>query len=294
MIGFVGLGNMGLPMASNLLKKGFGVIAYDLNADSLAKLAAAGGRPACSAAEVAQASHVVLMSLPSPAASWEVLSGEKGLLAGAEKGSIIVELSTILPDQARKMAARAEGQGVSLLDAGVSGGVASAASGKLTIMVGGPSDAFETALPMLKAIGENIYHVGPIGAGMVVKLVNNAIAHVNVVAALEGMALGVKAGVPAPVLAEIISKGTGRSYQFQSRVVERLLKRNFGPGMKLHLTHKDSLLACDLANQLGVPLFVTSAAHSVYQYAMNLGLSDSDYVAVVKIWEDALDIKISE
>ncbi len=294
MIGFVGLGNMGHGMAASLLKKGHDLVAYDVRQERVDLLVSGGARPARSAAEVARAAEVVMMSLPSPSASWEVLAGEKGILAGGHEGLIVVELSTISPDQAREMAVRAAERGLTLLDAGVSGGVARAEQGRLTIMVGGSREAFDRVLPVLQAIGENIYYVGPSGAGMVVKLVNNAIAHVNVVAAVEGLALGVKAGIPAGVLAQVIGNGTGRSYQFESRVAGRLLKRNLEAGMKLHLTHKDSVLACDLANQLGVPLFVTAAAHSVYQYAMNLGLSEMDYVAIAKIWEEALGVEIAE
>jgi 2-hydroxymethylglutarate dehydrogenase len=294
MVGFVGLGNMGQPMALNLVKKDFKIIAFDLRRECVELLATAGAHAAGSVAEVARQSDIILMSLPSPAASWAVFSGDGGLLANAHPGTIFVELSTISPSQARSMAEQASAAGMSLLDAGISGGVPSAVQGKLTIMVGGSQEIFQKAQPYLKAIGENIYYVGSSGTGMVVKLVNNAIAHVNVVAAIEGMALGVKAGVSAETLAEIIRKGTGRSYQFESRIAERLLKRNLQPGMKLELTYKDSRLACEMANELGVPLFVTAAAHSVFQYGMSLGLQESDYVAIAQIWEDALDIKIEE
>lgn len=292
MLGFVGLGNMGSPMARNLVKKGHAVVAFDLRKESVEALESAGAHAANSVAEVARQCDVVMMSLPSPAASWAVFSGEGGLLSNAKPGTIIVELSTISPSQAKAMADQASAAGLLLLDAGISGGVPSAIHGKLTIMVGGSELAYQKALPQLQAFGEEIYYVGPSGTGMVVKLVNNAIAHVNVVAAIEGMALGVKAGVSASALAEIICKGTGRSYQFESRVSARLLKRNFEPGMKLELTYKDSRLACDMANELGVPLFVTTAAHAVFQYGMSMGLDQSDYAAIARIWEDVLHIKI--
>ena len=294
MLGFVGLGNMGQPMALNLVKKGSEVVAFDLRRECIEPLVTAGAHAAASVAEVARQSDIILMSLPSPNSSWAVFWGKVGLVANAHPGTIIIELSTISPSQARSMAGQANAAGMSLLDAVSRAASTSAIRGKLTIMVGGSPEVFQKAQPFLEAIGENIYYVGPSGTGMVVKLVNNAIAHVNVVAAIEGMALGVKAGVSAETLAEIIRKGTGRSYQFESRVAERLLKRNLQAGMKLELTYKDSRLACEMANELGVPLFVTTAAHSVFQYGMSLGLQESDYVAIAQIWEDALDIKIEE
>ncbi len=294
MLGFIGLGNMGSPMARNLVKRGYPVLAFDLRKECIDELASIGAQAANSVAEVARQCDVIMMSLPSPAASWAVFSGDGGLLANARRGTIIVELSTISPSQAKTMAEQASAAGLVLLDAGISGGVPNAIQGKLTIMVGGSDEAYRTVESYLKAIGENIYYVGASGTGMVVKLVNNAIAHVNVVAAIEGMALGVKAGVSASTLAEIIRNGTGRSYQFESRVVERLLKRNFQPGMKLELTYKDSRLACEMANEFGVPLFVTTAAHAVFQYGMSLGLQQSDYASIAQIWEDSLNIKLAE
>ncbi|HHY38594.1 MAG TPA: NAD(P)-dependent oxidoreductase [Clostridia bacterium] len=291
-VGFIGLGNMGLPMARNLLKKGFPLTVYDISSDRSAVLAREGARVAQSPTDLAGRCDIICCSLPEPKVSREVIAGESGIAAGLRPGSIVVELSTVPPSLIREMCQVVERRGGWLLDAGVAGGVPNAEKGTLTIMVGGDRLAYERASAALQAIGSNIFYMGPSGHGMIAKIVNNAIAHVNVVAAVEGMALGVKAGLSPDLLAEVLSKGSANSYQFENRVKGRLLKRNFKPGMKLHLAYKDSRLACELGNELGVPLFVTGVAHSVYQEGMSAGWADEDYVTIAKIWEKLLGISI--
>lgn len=293
-IGFIGLGHMGKPMAINLIKSGYQIVVYDVKVDPVKELVTLGASRSESVQEIGAMCDIVMTSLPHPKISEEVWLGSQGILGEAKPQSIFVELSTISPALVQRIAELAASKSIEVLDAAVAGGVNRAVKGTLTLMVGGEKEAFQKTESVFKTIGENIFHVGKVGSGMVVKLVNNTMAHVNMIAIIEGMAMGVKAGVAPQMLYEVISKSSGNSYQFQDRLGGRILKGNFEPGMRLALAHKDSVLACELGQELGVPLFVTSAAHAVYEWAKLQDLNEKDYGAIMTLWEKLLKIRVRE
>lgn len=293
-IGFIGLGNMGKPMAINLIKSGYQMVVYDVKVDPVKELVTLGASRSESVQEIGAMCDIVMTSLPHPKISEEVWLGSQGILSEAKPQSIFVELSTVPPALVQRIAELVASKSIAVLDAAVAGGVTRAAKGTLTLMVGGEKEAFQKTKSVFRTIGENIFHVGKVGSGMVVKLVNNAMAHVNVIAIIEGIAMGVKAGVAPQMLYEVISKSSGDSYQFQNRFGGRILKGNFEPGMKLDLAYKDSVLACELGQELGVPLFVTSAAHAVYEWAKLQDLNEKDYGAIMTLWENLLKIRVRE
>ncbi|MFX0195148.1 MAG: NAD(P)-dependent oxidoreductase [Candidatus Hodarchaeota archaeon] len=285
-IGFIGLGNMGGPMAKNIAKSGYSLTVFDLRRELISAIEKEGAISSDSPKEVGEKSNIILTSLPSPEASESVWLGENGVLEGAESRSIFVELSTVPPELVKKVSVRASEKNVMVVDAGVSGGVRKAEDGTLTIMAGGRKEAFDKVYPILQVIGEKIYHVGDIGSGMIVKLINNAIAHVNVVAFIECVSVGLKAGININTLYEVISQGTGTSRQFETRFKDRIMKNAYRPGMKLDLVYKDSMLMQELAGQLGVPIFLTSVSHQVFEMGRAKGFGEMDYGILMKIWEE--------
>lgn len=285
-VGFIGLGNMGGPMAKNIAKSGYSLTVFDLRGELISAIEREGATSSGSPKEVGEKSDIILTSLPSPEASESVWLGENGVIEGAKSGSIFVELSTVQPELVKKVDIRASEKNVMAIDAGVSGGVKKAEDGTLTIMAGGKKEAFDRVYPILQVIGKRIYHVGDIGSGMIVKLINNAIAHINVVAFIECIAVGLKAGIDVDTLYEVISEGTGSSTQFETRFKDRIMKGNYQAGMKLDLVYKDSMLMQELACQLGVPVFLTSVSHQVFEMGRAKGFGEMDYGILMKIWEE--------
>ena len=285
-IGFVGLGNMGGPMARNIARAGFPITVFDLKKELASALMKEGARVAASLSEVTETSEIILTSLPTPEASEAVWLGKGGVLEKAIPKSVFVELSTVSPNFVKSLHARAAERGIHVVDAGISGGVKPAEDGTLTIMAGGRKEAFEKVLPVFQVIGKKIYHVGEIGAGMIVKLVNNAIGHINVVAFIECVSIGLKAGIDIQTLYDVISQGTGSSKQFETRFKDRIMKKNYEPGMKLDLVYKDSKLMEDLASQLAMPAFLTGVAHQVFEMGRSRGMGEKDYAMLMKLWDE--------
>jgi len=285
-IGFIGLGNMGGPMAGNILKSGYAVTVFDIREESVAALEKQGATPAPSPRAVGEASDIICASLPSPEASESVWLGEEGVLAGAQPHSVFVEISTIQPQLVKTIASQAAHKDIALVDAGVSGGVKKAEDGTLTIMAGGSKEAFDRVQPILACIGTKLYHVGESGSGMIVKLINNAIAHINVVAFIECISVGLKAGIDITTLYEVISQGTGSSRQFETRFRDRIMKENYRPGMKLDLVYKDSMLMQELAADMGVPVLLTSIAHQVFEMGRAKDFGEMDYGVLMKLWDE--------
>jgi 3-hydroxyisobutyrate dehydrogenase len=260
-VGFVGLGRMGMHMARNLVRAGHTVTVYDVRPEAVEVLVELGAIAATSMPEVATGAEFVLTSLPGPAEVTSVWMGDDGLLAHLETGALGIDLSTVGPDTAIAIGEEARSCGVRFVDAPVSGGVGGAEAGTLSLMVGGSEDDFADALPILGAIGDwkNIYRCGDVGAGSVTKLVNNLISMTNNVVIAEAFSMGVKAGVDAQTLMDVVSVSSGNSTTL-SQWRNSVLKRDFSPGFMLALGHKDARLAIELAEQLGVPVPVTTVA----------------------------------
>jgi 2-hydroxy-3-oxopropionate reductase len=283
-VGFIGLGIMGRPMARNVLAAGYALVVYDLIADAVTELVGAGATAANSPAEVASATDVVLLCLPDSPDVEAAMTGQQGLLAGAHEGQIVVDMSTISPVTARTLAAKAAVQGVTLLDAPVSGGQVGAANATLSIMVGGDAEALERVRPVLASMGKTILHLGDSGAGQVAKACNQLVIAVTIEAVAEAMILASKAGVdPAKMRAALLG---GYAY---SRVLEghgeRFLARNFVPGFRTRLQYKDLNIAVDAGRAYGAPMPATALVHQLYAAMMARGEGDLDHAALVTLLE---------
>jgi 3-hydroxyisobutyrate dehydrogenase len=285
-IGFIGVGTMGLPMAQNLVRKGFAVTAYDLNAEAVKAAAASGMTAAASAAEVVATADIVITMLPSSPHVEAVYAGDGGVLAAARKGTLCVDMSTIDPGVSRRMAAGAAERGVRFIDAPVSGGVPRATDGTLAIMVGGSAEDFQAALPALQAMGANIIHVGPVGSGEVAKLCNNLIAGVAAVALSEAFRIAEGFGVDPKVVTEVIAKSSGHTWVMEHMhpvpglVAKAPSSNEYRAGFMTDLMCKDLGLAVDAARALRVPVFVAPAAQQVYRLASSHGLGRKDFTSV--------------
>lgn len=289
-IGVLGLGTMGGAMARRLAAAGYAVTGYDPSLARAAEAGAAGVRLAPSPAAAADA-DLVLSSLPHPAALRQAYLGPDGALDGARAGMTLIDTSTVDPESWREVAAAAAGRGVDCLDAPVSGGPAEAGSGELVFLVGGEAAVLERCRPVLAALGSTIHHAGPLGSGHVVKLVNNLMSMANVLAAAEGMVLGVKAGVDPQRLFDILSTTGGRSHHFLKRF-PHVLRGDFAPRFSVALSRKDLSLALGLAARLGIPLVTTAAARQMYEAAAAEGLDNGDMAGVIRLYERWAGIQV--
>lgn len=293
-IGFIGLGVMGKRMATNVLKGKYELAVFDLNKDAVKDLQQLGAKACETPCEVAQNSDVVLTSLPNSAIVENVVLGENGILEGAKEGTVIVDLSSITPKTIQNIAKKASEKGVEVLDAPVSGGAAGAEKGTLTIMVGGKKEVFEKVLPVLNCIGTKVNHVGDVGAGDTVKLVNNLLLGVNMVAVAEALTLGVKAGLKPEILYDIISQSSGSSYALTAKYNNFIAKGNFEPGFMIDLQYKDLQLAVDTSKDLKMPLIIGNLAQQLFEMARAKGLGSEDISAVIKLYEEWTSIKVRE
>jgi len=283
-IGFVGLGTMGGPMARRLVASGFRVTGYDVSAERAAKARDGGVALATSPAGVASVADVVLSSLPDPATVRRVYLGADGVLSNARRGMILVDVSTTDPETWREVAAAAQAEGVDCLDAPVSGGPAEAGLGKLVFIVGGDGAVLERCRPVLGTLGSDIHHVGPLGSGQIVKLVNNVMSIGNVAVAAEAMVLGVKAGMDPQRLFDILSTSGGRSFHFLKRF-PNVLAGDFAPYFGIGLSRKDLSLALAMAAKLEMPMPVAAVVRQVYEAAHAQGFGQLDMAGITRLYE---------
>jgi 3-hydroxyisobutyrate dehydrogenase len=295
-IGFIGIGVMGRPMTLNLLKAGHNVTIFARHADKPAvqEVLQAGARLAPSSRAVAIASDIVITMVPNSSQAEEVVAGPQGVLEGARKGLIIIDMSTIAPSLSRKLAQEAAKKDAHFLDAPVSGGSQGAVNGTLTIMVGGDREVFEQARPVLAAMGkaENIFYVGPEGAGEVVKLVNNVLCGAIAAAIAESFVLGVKAGADVDTMAKIIGVSTGASWQLSNQFPLRAFNGSFQPGFMTDLLHKDLGLALELAAELRTPAALTALTRQMYEMARAGGHGSDDYTSLMKVLEEMAGVQV--
>ncbi len=291
-LGFVGTGNMGNPMARNLIAAGHTLTVYDLRPAATANLRELGAFGADSPRAVAEASEVVFTSLPGPAdVESAVLDPERGILAGLAAGRVYIDVSTNSPVVFRRIAAACRAKGVEALDAPVSGGAAGAENATLAIMAGGDAAAFERCRPLLECLGPNLYHVGEAGAGNVAKLVNNLLFFSNFVAGAEALLIGAKAGVDAGQLAEIISKSSGNSLAMG--VFPRLLAGEYGFSFTLDLAAKDVGLAHELARDVGAPSRIAEMVEGVLKRGQARGWGQEACTIAVRILEEMAGAEIT-
>jgi len=291
-IGFIGLGNMGAPMAANLVKAGHGVTGYDLNPAALRTLTAAGVKGAGSAAEVAKGADVVITMLPAGEDVREVWLHQGGLIAavGNAKNAkpLLIDCSTIDVDSARAVTAAAAAAGLAMLDAPVSGGTTGAKNATLTFMVGGTADAFARGQPILAAMGKNIFHAGGPGAGQAVKICNNMMLAINMVGVCEGFLLAERLGLDWSKLHQICSTASANSWALASYcpapgpVPAAPSNRDYAPGFTTQLMVKDVKLSQQAAEATGSPTPLAAMALSFYEQAAAAGDAAKDFSVVFR------------
>ncbi len=262
-VGFVGLGVMGRSMAVNLVKAGHEVVAYDVRREAVADLSAQGAKPAASVADAAARVEIVVTMLPDTPQVEEVVLAAGGLAENPPPGRLVVDMSTIAPSAARRLAAAMAERGVAMLDAPVSGGPQGAENGTLSIMVGGETEAVARARPVLEGMGRTIVHVGPAGAGQTVKCCNQLMVGMHIQAVCEALALGRAAGLDLVKLREVLLGGAAASWMLQNHA-PLILAKDDRAGFRIDLQLKDLRLANELAFELGVPLPGTAQVTSLY------------------------------
>ncbi len=262
-VGYIGLGIMGAPMARNLLRAGFEVVAWNRSAPRLDQAVADGALRGASPADVAARSDVVITCVTASADVEAVVLGAGGVLEGLRPGVVVVDMSTIAPDVTRQLAGHLEARGATLLDAPVSGGEQGAIAGTLSIMVGGPAEALERVRPVLEALGRTITHCGPSGAGQTVKLCNQIAVVLNNLAMAEALVFCARSGVDPSVMLSAITQGAAGSWQL-SNLGPRVVARDFAPGFKVALQQKDLRLALEAADALRLALPGTSLVHQLF------------------------------
>jgi len=288
-VGFIGLGNMGGPMAANLVKAGHTVTGFDLNPAALDALARAGGNVAKSAAEAAAGASVVITMLPAGQHVRDVYLHQGGLIDVTKATKpLLIDCSTIDVDSARTVTATAETAGLAMLDAPVSGGTAGAQNGTLTFMVGGTEEAFTRGKPVLEAMGKNIFHAGGPGAGQAVKICNNMMLAINMVGVAEGFLLAQKLGLDWDKLHQICATATSNSWALSNYcpapgpVPAAPSNRDYAPGFAAALMVKDVKLSQEAAEATGSPTPLAAKALSFYQQVVEAGDGGKDFSVVFR------------
>jgi 3-hydroxyisobutyrate dehydrogenase-like beta-hydroxyacid dehydrogenase len=282
-IGFIGTGNIGNPMARHVIAAGHEVVVYDKNAAACDNLLELGARRGASPEDVAEQCRFVFTSLPGPKEVEDVVRGAQGLLAGAKPGDIHVDLSTNSVTAVKRIAELEAASGILYLDSPVTGGVAGAEAGTLTLLVSGDRLAFEKVEPFLGAIGTNVFYLGETGTGTTVKLINNLIVLCAGQLMQEGLVLGAKAGLDPVKLYEMLRVSSSRPF---IGAMPAAIERQFeNPSFSLALASKDVGLALETARDLAVPMPVTSAAHQTYLRALAAGLGSKSFMATLEALE---------
>jgi 3-hydroxyisobutyrate dehydrogenase-like beta-hydroxyacid dehydrogenase len=290
-VGFIGLGAMGGPMALNLVKAGFALVVNDIDAAKTEPLKAKGAEVAASAQAVAAAVDRTIVIVETTEQAEAVIIGAHGIIRGAKPGHIVLCMATIDPFAARTFADRLAALDIAMLDAPVSGGTGRAQSGELSVIAGGAADVFAKCEDLFAAMGNRSFHVGPLGSGLAMKLVNNMLVQVNTVAVAEALVLGVKAGLDPQTIYEVVRVSTGASAAWELRV-PRILKGDFVPGGTIDISYKDQELETAFAKRLGVPLLLANVTQQVYQMARAQGLNKQDGSAIVKIFEQMAGVTV--
>jgi 2-hydroxy-3-oxopropionate reductase len=290
-IGFIGLGVMGKPMARNLLEGGYPLVVHNRSRGPVEELVTEGADPAFSPAEVASRSELIITMLPDSPDVELVALGEGGLMEGVSEGDIYVDMSTIAPPVAVKVANAMAEKGVRCLDAPVSGGDVGAQEGTLSIMVGGDEDVFNEVLPILEVMGKTVVHCGRNGAGQTVKACNQIQVALNLIGMAEALVLGAKAGVDPAIVVKVLSGGLA-----QSRVMDvrgpRIIRRIFEPGFRSKLHYKDLNIIRETARAYGISLPASALAHELFGAMQAQGWGDLDHSAVMRVIELLSDVVV--
>jgi 2-hydroxy-3-oxopropionate reductase len=283
-IGFIGLGIMGKPMARNLLKSGYTLVVHNRSRGAVDELSKEGAQAATSSKEVAERSEIVITMLPDSPDVELVYAGEQGIFSGLKSGKLLIDMSSISPVVARKLAAEAEQHGCDMLDAPVSGGETGAIGASLSIMIGGKTSAVEQAMPIFQALGKNIVHVGDAGAGQVTKAANQMVVGSTIAIVGEALVLAAKAGVDPAKVRQALLGGFAQSKILEAHG-QKMLERNFKPGFRIRLHEKDMKIAIATGSEYGVPLMVTGVVAQMMTAMKGMGNGDLDHSGLVKFVE---------
>jgi 3-hydroxyisobutyrate dehydrogenase len=291
-IGFVGTGAMGAPMAQNLRKAGYPLVVYDLKDKAMEGLAKAGAEKTFSARELANRSSVVITMLPASPDVEAAVLGPEGVIEGAKSGDIVIDMSSSYPTSTKMICEQLAVKGIRMLDAPVSGGTKGAREGTLAIMVGGEEKDYEECRPILEAMGQNIYYLGKIGAGHTVKALNNLCSACSMVITSEALIVAKKLGLTPEKVIDAINSSSGRSWSSQFKFPTFVLNNTFNSGYSIGLMNKDLEIATRLGRELHVPMFVGALVQQLYNYAVGRGGGDECHTAIIKFIEDWRSVKV--
>lgn len=282
-IGFIGLGQMGKPMAANLIKAGFQVsVTYHQNRAPAEELEAQGAKIVNSVKEIAENSDIVITILPADKEIYEVYTSEDGLLNHLKPGSICIEMTSAKPDSVKDINNTAIEKGIHILDVPVSGGIPGAEQGTLTIMAGGEQKVFESCRTIIEAMGDKIYYTGEVGSGKAIKMINQLINAGNTYIASEALYLAKQLDVDMETFKNVIKDSSGGSFVFNNAVSKAIIPEEFENGFKLELMKKDIRLSIEQANEKNISLPVSNLIHQIFQAIDNQGYGNSHYGIVSK------------
>ena len=291
-VGFIGLGVMGAPMALCILKGGHPLTVYDLNADAVKRLTDAGATAAKTPKEVGEASDVVVTMLPEPQHVQQVILGKDGVAEGLKAGSVVIDMSTIDPYTSQAIGAELKKQGVDMVDSPVGKTSEHAASGTLTLMIGGDPKVIEKVRPVLDRMGSDSHYCGGPGMGHAMKITNNLLATTIMTANTEALSIGAKCGLTLELMMEVMKTTMGNNVQLYSAMPKKAFKGDDSPGFSIKLAGKDVRLAVELARKQGFEPLVGAGAQATLERAMKLGLGERDTAALLFLREKELGIKV--
>jgi 2-hydroxy-3-oxopropionate reductase len=290
-IGFIGLGIMGKPMARNLIKTGYALIVHNRSRAAVDELTREGAQAAADAKEIAGRTEIIITMLPDSPDVDLVYAGENGIFSALKAETLLIDMSTISPAIARKLAGEAQRRGCAMLDAPVSGGEAGAISASLSIMIGGAPAAVERAMPIFDSLGKNIVHVGGAGAGQVTKAANQMVVGTTIAIVGEALVLAAKAGVDPTKVRQALLGGFAQSKILEAHG-QKMLEHNFKPGFRIRLHEKDMKIALGAGFEYGVPLMVTSQVAQMMNAMKSMGHGDLDHSGLVKLMEQMANTKL--
>ncbi len=285
-IGYIGLGSLGKHLAASLVREGFDVIVHDLHKEAATDLIAAGAAWAASPLEAAENSDTVITCLPSPEVVAAVVAGENGVLAGLKSGGTWIDMSTNDPHELQRLAALAAEKGIACLEAPVTGGVHTAASGSITVMVGGDEAVYQTHLPAFQAMGGKVFYIGVLGKATVIKVITNMLAFIHLYAAGEALMLAKRGGIDLELAYEVIKASSGNSFvhETESQVI---LNGSYNINFTMDLARKDLHFAYEMGREFGVPLELAGLVEQIFARARASYGGDAWSPMVCKLLEDA-------
>ena len=291
-VGFIGLGVMGGPMAQTIVKGGHQLTVYDLDPGAVSRLTSAGAKAAKTPREVGEASEIVVTMLPEPNHVRAVILGPSGVAEGLKKGSIVIDMSTIDPYTSQEVGAELKKLGIDMIDSPVGKTSEHAATGTLTLMLGGEPEVIERARPVLNCMGNESFYCGKLGMGHAMKITNNVLATTIMAANTEALAIGAKCGLSLETMLEVITTTMGNNAQLFVAMPKKAFKGDDSPGFMIKLAGKDVRLAVELARKQGFEPLVAAGAQATLDRAAKIGLAERDTAALLFLREKELGIKV--